>query len=200
MSNKLPYEYESPFDVLIYKSLHYTNPIYYRLGFTPNMITTVSFIFGLISAYLLYKQKYILSALVYAISYYYDCMDGSLARQYKMISKFGDLYDHLTDTIVIVAILWILITNTEMSKNYKLFGFILFIVFTLLLVVHTSHQEDYYNKIKNKDKENYSIMHTVLSKLFNINNHDNMRYTCYFGCGTWVVMYMCYLIYFEISK
>ena len=35
--------------------------------------------------------------MTYLISYSFDCIDGHIARKYKMFSKYGDIYDHVSD-------------------------------------------------------------------------------------------------------
>jgi hypothetical protein len=70
-------------------------PFFKKIGFTPNGITTLSLIFGIASAYYLYKGKIYMFALLYTISYFFDVMDGHFARKYKMVSKGGDYYDNV---------------------------------------------------------------------------------------------------------
>ena len=81
----------------------------HKLGLTPNMITTLSLIFGLATAYVLYKKMYLVACLLWAISYFFDCLDGFIARKYKQYTKFGDYYDHVSDIVqasVVFYILW----------------------------------------------------------------------------------------------
>ena len=47
-SRKLPSKYENPVDLFFITIAEAINPIFYKIGFTANGITTLSLIFGLI--------------------------------------------------------------------------------------------------------------------------------------------------------
>ena len=102
---KIIKEFENPIDNIIIDIVEKITPFLYRTGHTPNIITTYSFIFGLLSVHYLNKNDITKFVLFYMISYFFDCIDGFMARKYNMTTKFGDLYDHITDTIVFVLIL-----------------------------------------------------------------------------------------------
>lgn len=72
-------------------------PIIVSLGFSPNFITTLSLISGIISAYSLYYENIYIGAFLFLLRYVLDCLDGPVARITKQTSKFGDIYDHLVD-------------------------------------------------------------------------------------------------------
>ena len=182
MTNKIPEHFENPIDNLLYKSIDKLNPILYRFGLTPNMITTISFIFGIISIYYFFNKSYILSSITFFISYYFDCADGKLARTYNMTSKFGDLYDHLTDYIVSFGIFYVIYKNKDIPSWFKYSEIGLILLLIIGMAIHMSYQESlYYNSIDSTDS---SILNDIFSKVFKIDNHDNMVYTRYFGCGT----------------
>ena len=67
------------------------------LGFSPNFITTLSLICGIISAYSIYYETFYIGAFLFLFRYVLDCLDGPVARLTKQTSKFGDIYDHLVD-------------------------------------------------------------------------------------------------------
>lgn len=70
--------------------------------FTPNQITIMSLMFGLLSAYLfLFGTWYylIMGAIVFEFSYILDCIDGRIARLKGLESKFGAYLDIITDFI-----------------------------------------------------------------------------------------------------
>ena len=97
MVNKLLDEYECPFDIYMFKFINMHLDMYYKLGFTPNMVTTLSIIFGLLAAYEIIYGNFIFAAFLVLVSYYLDCVDGKLARKYNMVSQLGDYYDHFGD-------------------------------------------------------------------------------------------------------
>ena len=57
MVRKLKEHHENPIDNIIYIIVEILDPIFYRLNFTPNIITTLSLITGLLSGYYFYKDK-----------------------------------------------------------------------------------------------------------------------------------------------
>ena len=66
------------------------------------MITTYSFLSGLLSVYCLWHHQILAYVCLFTLSYMFDCMDGQFARRYNMTSRFGDVYDHVTDHIVVL--------------------------------------------------------------------------------------------------
>ena len=65
------------------------------------MITTVGFASSLLGSYYLYNYK-IWKFVLYTFAYLCDCMDGYMARKYKLETKFGDYYDHVTDVVQMI--------------------------------------------------------------------------------------------------
>ena len=113
MVNKLQPELNSPIDNIFMLIADSQLNFYYNLNFTPNMLTTLSLLTGIGSVYAIYKDSYVLAAILWLVSYFYDCIDGKFARKYNMISKFGDYYDHISDLIKSVGVFFII-------KYYKI--------------------------------------------------------------------------------
>ena len=108
---------ENPIDNVLIDISDYLCPFFKSLNFTPNGITTLSLIFGLLSVYFLYKGKLYLFALTYFVSYYFDVLDGHYARKYNMTSDIGCLYDHIKDVSVILLIMVVLCYNNWNNKK-----------------------------------------------------------------------------------
>ena len=103
------------FDDQISELTQILNPYFYNLGFTPNMLTGLSFLFIILSLLMFYKDYRILAVLFYILNYYFDCADGNMARRYNMVSKFGDFFDHFTDavgTLLLMIVLYLKNKNT----------------------------------------------------------------------------------------
>ena len=194
MTNKIPDEYENPIDLLIYKLFPYVNPFLYNYGFTPNLITTISFMFGLLSIFFYINKQYLITGIIFFISYIFDCIDGNFARQYKMETNFGDLYDHITDYIVIIGIFIVILYNPNTNNYYKYIGVAFLLSLLYGLAIHMLYQEKYYNQIKNSNES--SMMDTYLSYLLSEKSYDfeKMRLTKYFGCGTWYSLLSIFII------
>lgn len=153
-------------------------------GFTPNMITTLSFITGILTALLLSYSNYITASVVFLISYIFDCMDGTMARKFNMETVFGDYLDHFSD-ITKVFLIFLVLYNNDSQKFMMLLPFI--IIFALLLLTHMGCQEQEYNQ----------EMSPSLSPTRQLcSTASNIPYTKWFGCGTYVVfMVIIFLIY-----
>ena len=77
-------------------------PILVKLNLTPNFITTISLICGIISFVLISSDNYICGSLFFMLRYILDCLDGPVARLTKKTSEFGDIYDHCVDWFTFV--------------------------------------------------------------------------------------------------
>ncbi|SHK36006.1 CDP-alcohol phosphatidyltransferase family protein [Thermocrinis minervae] len=69
----------------------------YRLGFPPNLITLLSLMFGMASAYAFYEHKLLTGAFLLAMSGLFDLLDGTVARLSDRPSKFGAVFDWVVD-------------------------------------------------------------------------------------------------------
>jgi len=182
---KIPEYLESPIDNLIYFTLiEKVAPTFYSFGFTPNMITTLGNIATCLSAYALYNDLYMISAMLFIISYIFDCLDGYIARRYDLVSKFGDLYDHTSDLIKIILISYILY-----KKNSTLF--IATIPLIVILGVLMSSFLAYQEKLYDKSQSSYTL--SLLSNLCFVKSDQrtvirHMEYVKYFGCGTFTAV------------
>ena len=188
---KIPCDLENPIDNVIYDLSNRMCPFFYKTGHTPNMITTYSLIMGVLSCYFLWKGQVVLFGVSYAMSYFFDCMDGHFARKYKMTSKFGDMYDHIKD--VAVYLILIIVIYTKCSKNINIPLILLFLVFTYLLIMNTGCQQKNCTKDENPDDSKSLNRTRSLCP-----NKDAIKWTRYFGAGSYtlflilIISYICY--------
>lgn len=176
---KLEGKYENPIDNFLYIFVNKLTPIFHKLGLTPNNITFLSFLCTLISFYFFCKKEYKLAALFWGINYFFDHLDGYMARKYKMFSKYGDYYDHLSDLFGCFGLIYLFYKQ----KRYKEISLI--IVIFIINLYNVSCQEQIYGK-KNESK--------TLNLLKLCSNKENIKYTRWFGSGT-VNLLIAYLIY-----
>ena len=116
---KIEEKYENPFDNIIIDFAEKINPIFKKFNFTPNMLTTLSLIFGILSPYFIYIKYYNLAAFFYLLSYMFDCFDGNYARKYNMVTDFGDLYDHIGDLFKYILFIYIFCKSDNISTQNK---------------------------------------------------------------------------------
>jgi phosphatidylglycerophosphate synthase len=195
---KIKKEHENPIDNINIDISDKLCPFFKKLNFTPNGITTLSLIFGLISIFFLLKRNIILFSITYYISYFFDCMDGHYARKYKMTSKGGDLYDHVKDVTINVILGLIILFYFKIPINNKIIIVILIIIMFTLMSIHLGCQEKIY------DSDESSTL--KFTKKMCKNPHKYIKYTRFFGCATWtifiilVVIYVCIIEKLKIRK
>lgn len=90
---------------------------------TPNQITLISTIVGLIGSFAMLEGSYrwIVGGLfAIQVSILIDCMDGQLARAKKMTSEWGDIFDHTSDDmslVVTTAVLGALLAREQPASS-----------------------------------------------------------------------------------
>jgi phosphatidylglycerophosphate synthase len=192
---KIPSNLENPIDNLLIYICEKLSPIYKYLKFTPNLLTTISLSLSIISVIFIYYNYFELGAIFFFISYFYDCFDGYFARKYNMITDFGDKYDHFSDILKYILIILVLLYkfNYEFNKKYRNKQFIIIIIliiFFILSSIHLGCQEVYYNN------NNHEFLH-MFKKLCFDNSNILLKYTRYFGTGTFILITTIIIIYIK---
>jgi len=190
---KLPNKYENPFDNFLLHINEYTGPYMYNAGISPNTITSLSSITCILVIILLFQANYYLAAFFLVISYYFDCLDGHLARSYKMGTIFGDYYDHISDVLKIISILLALYI-IDSTKFFKILP--LYILISILMLIHLGCQELYFQK-KQSPTLSFTENLCPVEDKSNINQITNtLNITKYFGCGTSYITLFIGIIYY----
>ena len=125
-------ELENPIDNILIDIAESNNSYYKSLHFTPNVLTTFSLMFGILAAYLFYKDYQVPAAIVFIISYYFDCADGSFARKYNMETKLGEIYDHVSDISKVLLIVVVMYIKNKEKFMQVLPIFLILIAFSLV--------------------------------------------------------------------
>lgn len=185
MSRKILREYENPFENIILDTTEPLLPTLKSLGFTPNMLTTYSFIFGLLSIYYLSKRNIHAFAITFLISYIFDCMDGVFARKYNMTSEFGDLYDHISDVIVGILLFYTAYNLYKKEITFKII--LLFSIFTYLSQMHMGCQQKMYNK----STETINILQNLC------HNKNDIKWTRFFAPISYIIFCILLVYYLE---
>ena len=202
---KIPKEYENPFDNLLIILSDKLSPLFKAIGLSPNDITSLSLVTGLGSAFSIYKRQYSLAATLYVISYFFDCMAGHYARKYNMTTKFGDIYDHVKDILVVIAMVVAFLLRTVPSLAESIVVLSLIAISTVLLTIHIGCQEVLYEENDEKDNEddNKDDKNGVLSmtkSMWSVDNaHKYIKYTRFFGTGSFTLLIAAILTYFQIK-
>ena len=190
--HKIPSKYENPIDRIFLRITEkMVPPLRETLGLTPNMVTVLSGILGLVSLYFLYRQELIPFLILFIISNLLDACDGYMARRYRMESDLGDYLDHLFDNIRFISyilILYFVAPWNKISAAAKAILVTIFVVLSFLSAVHLGCQERL---------SSYPNHNQVLQKLIGLcpNPREMIQYTRYFGCGT-LFLYQCFLPFY----
>ena len=189
---KIPPELENPFDnVFIAIAIYLNTHVFKPLGFiTPNIITTLSLILGIVSLYCFYKGNIILFTILFLISYILDCADGNYARKYNTVTRFGDYYDHVSDVLKLIGLLVLVWVSPIMTHEHKHIFYIFVILLTFLANVHLGCQEKIY---KGTIEESGFLKSTAI--LCPGDKHW-IYITRYFGVGTMQLFIVIFIICF----
>ena len=178
---KLPYNLENPVDNFLVDFADMIDPFFKKLGFTPNKITTLSLITGILMNYFYFHNYYYSSAAMALSSYFFDCMDGNFARTYDMQTKFGDYYDHIKDVIVMLIFAGILLLYKDIPTKYKIFGMVVAIIMTFGVMMHVGCTEKY---VKNKKKKGIDESGFLSNFKGTCDKIERIKYVRYLGCGS----------------
>ena len=177
----------NPVDNVLIDINEVVNPYYKKMDFSPNTLTTLSLVFTLLSSYYFYQSYRYYASFFYMVGYYFDCADGNYARTYKMVTRFGDFYDHFTDMIKMAVFLVLLYLEHDNKSTFILFTAEL-TVLTFFTMVHLACQEKIYGKESESD-------FLALLKRFSL-DESKIIYTRYFGTGTVQLFIAISLIFF----
>ena len=193
---KLPSELENPIDNLIHKGLHPTTTFLKKFNMTPNGITTLSLVFGLLAIVCLILGKVWLMAIFYFISYFFDCCDGFYARRYNMCSAGGDMYDHIKDVTVFGLLLTVFFFRNykKLSRKQLVIVIGILVFFTVMMGVQMCAQETYHGKAQ--DSPFLNVFNFITDKE---QAERVMRVTRYFGCGSFNLALLLVILVVEVS-
>ena len=102
---------------LVYLMVNYTK-------ITPNIISLLSIIFGVYSAYNFFTGNVILGGAMYLISYIFDATDGKVARITKTGKPYGAWLDICIDRINLVLITTAIAYNFYLNTDEVLIVFL----------------------------------------------------------------------------
>ena len=110
-----------------------------NLTITPNQISWLSLAINIGGGYFLLIEKFQIAALLFFLSYIFDCADGQLALLKNSASTYGLYLDLLLDAlkeIITFTILIVIFLNTQ----YQLLSVIAFFLISLSLIFDWAHK------------------------------------------------------------
>ena len=141
------------------------------IKFTPNQITMISFIIGLLSAYSFLKGTWyylIAGAILFEISFMLDFVDGGIARLKGLTSKFGMYLDTVSDFTKFLFITLCLAYGQYFLTNDKSFLFYgnLYLFFQIFFTATTYVVRFHRPESGMKKNDRYQTKYNILNNKF----------------------------------
>ncbi|MBI4547611.1 MAG: CDP-alcohol phosphatidyltransferase family protein [Ignavibacteriae bacterium] len=143
-----------------------------KLGLTPNQISTVGFLVGMIAA-LLFAAGFVVTGLMsLAVSQIIDGLDGGVARRYNLRSQKGEkleiIYDRLNELAILLALAYA-------GHSSFLIAILAFVAIVLVTVVHPlSHFDPGFKRFM-------IYLGYVATALFNVRGFDLAIHVIFFA-------------------
>jgi|SaaInlStandDraft_6_1057023.scaffolds.fasta_scaffold10852_3 phosphatidylglycerophosphate synthase len=174
---KISKDIENPIDNLIIDICEKITPFFRKFDFTPNMITTISLLLGVMSGRFMLDQKYKIASFCFMIAYLFDCLDGFFARKYDMETVFGDFYDHFSDMSKTILVVYLM--HKARPELFTRVNILILLGLFALMVTHLGCQEQHHNGTKSPTLAIFKPM---------CPNKNNIEYTKWFGVGTFITV------------
>lgn len=115
------------------------------IAITPNQLTIVSFILGILSAIGFATSNLLVGAILYYISDVIDGVDGIIARRRKMSTPYGAYLDSCLDRYVDVAIISGICVYLSRIEYIWLIG--IFAIIGTFMLSYTTHRAEALGKV-----------------------------------------------------
>ena len=156
----------SPSDKAFYLLADIALPLFKKCNMTPNQITVLSFVCGVLGSFFLFRGIVSIFLVLLYMSYWLDCVDGQFARKYGPYTEFGDKLDHFTDWVSFCILLLVFITRYSHQMNLKYYA-VCAVFFTLLGI----------NFISTAKLDGKKYVFNSLCKIFPVKNRDYLSLT-----------------------
>ena len=187
---KTPKKYDNFFDYILIEITQKLNSQYKKYNLTPNHLTFLSLIITLISEYFFYKNKYFISFILFLLGYFFDCADGNYARATNMVTVFGDYFDHISDFLKILILIFLFKLKLGLEKKFYILV-CLIIILTLFMSIHIGCQQ------KNIDTDNSQTLNHFK---FLCPDKSLIKYTKFFGVGTFQLSISLIILFFNVIE
>lgn len=169
---------DNPLDDVILRLTDAMMPALRATGHTPNIITGYSAVFGAAAVWALLRGHQVACAVLFMVSYFFDCVDGHFARTYDMVTPLGDKLDHIKDITVGAALALVLLTKYAVPW----WGWAASALAYLLMLSHFGCQQLSYEARSTHDNETLDVTRRLCPD--QPQPERAMRYTRWFGAGT----------------
>jgi len=177
---KIENKYENPIDNVLYDLCERVSPYFKYWNWTPNHITMMRLLLSTIAIILIMNNNFIGGTVLYFVSYFFDCLDGHMARKYKMYSKFGDIFDHIVDLFVNVTVVVLVLLKIK-NNRIRILYVVCVLVLLILLHISTGCQEKIWDDNKENKEDEYLSFFKKMCYC-----KEWVKWTRFFGSGTFV--------------
>lgn len=87
---------------------------------TPNKVSVLALISGIIGAALFLAGKFYLGAVAYYVFWVLDCVDGKLARYSQTFDEVGGFYDFVIDRFVVSGMVFGMVVSFVQDETFEL--------------------------------------------------------------------------------
>lgn len=171
---KLPGSLDNPVDDLLLYGVEAIMPLLVWSKITPNAVTLLSGVAGAASVGLVTQGQGKWAAIAYMLSYFWDCVDGFLARSTNQVTSVGDTMDHLKDVSVALALFYALYFSGKVPR----WALLLLVALAVASLVQMGCQEKVYGRNESR------TLNFTRSLCAAGDPEGAMGYTRWFGMGT----------------
>ena len=122
-----------------------------------------------------------------------------MARKYNMTSRFGDLYDHITDYIVGFSIGYVAYTKYKSKLSFTIIAVI--VIMTYLMQMHVGCQQIYHLKNKKDSKDTTDTTGETIDVLGELcHDSDNLAWSRFFAPAVYTLFVIGLMYYLDARK
>lgn len=180
---KVSSQYENPIDNIFIELADGVSGWFHDTGHTPNVITGYSAVCGAIAINAVHSTDVKLFVISMTLSYFFDCLDGFMARKYDQETRLGDLLDHIKDILVICGIVFVLLKKYgKRAVNVKVIAIAACLI-AMMMMNFGCQQRQY----ANDSTETLDMLKPMCR------SPDYITYSRWFGSGTMIATLIVYV-------
>ena len=176
LQNKINYkavEIEDLMDLYFYHPLGYIFAVFFnKIGFTPNLVSIISMIIGVIGGVFIYYGKFMFASFLIVFSSVLDSSDGQLARISGKTSLYGRIIDGLVGYVIFTSVYISIFLRYYLDYGYFKFLILMFIAGffnSLHASIYDFYRTSYISVMRKKfDDIFFKQKDTFYSKIYNI--------------------------------
>lgn len=142
--SKLPPDLEHPLDNFLVAGAEASLPVWRAARMVPNHVTALSIACELAALWNLYKGNAVPFAVWASLGVFFDYADGHYARTDDMVTRLGDLLDHVSDWTYAAAAIGLV--AWRLGPRRALVPLALIGVLGAAMAVHLGCQQRYYSE------------------------------------------------------